>query len=72
MTFPNDLPTDIDVIADDVVSELDLQDDDTLSNLGVILGQLDPVEVENGAPRWTNSQREIIAKMNGKFSEWKE
>lgn len=68
-----DLPTDADTIASDT-EVIVCEDNQDLANVGVILGQLDPTEVDHrtGQPRWTPDQMEIIVKLNSQLREWQE
>lgn len=67
-----DLPVDSGVIAQDTIDNLDEMED--AANAGVILGQLDPLEIDlqTGLPRWNEAQREVIIKFNDELAEWRE
>ncbi len=44
------------------------------AELGVLIGQLDPTEVDlsTGLPRWNEEQRSLILRFNDKLEEWRE
>lgn len=69
-----DLPTDPDQVeasaSDFVDNELDYVA--AAVDAVLILGQLDPLEIRDFLPRWTESQREIIVKANDQLREWQE
>jgi hypothetical protein len=65
------------------VSEADLDegasnllnlDMEVLVDAALIIGQLDPTEVDTTTmlPRWTDAQRELITKARDQVSEWQD
>jgi hypothetical protein len=66
-----DIATDPEKISEDteiLISDIDMAD------VGVILGQLDPTEVDTKTmtPRWDEDQRALIIKFNDALREWRE
>lgn len=68
----DDLPTDPTDIEQDGVDFIDGLGVDEAADLIIVLGQLDPVEVANGQPRWTDEQRALIIRAKDKFNSWSE
>lgn len=73
MIKPQDLPIDIQDIASEVEAIVAEETED-LADVGVILGQLDPTEIDlkTGLPRWTPEQMTIIVKLNDRLREWQD
>ena len=69
----DDLPTDPSEIGQDTIDLID-ESGETAANAGVILGQLDPTEIDHktGLPKWNEGQRELIVRFNDKLSDWKD
>lgn len=68
----DDLPvldSDAEQDASDFANDLDIEE---CVNVMLVLGQLDATEVVNGEPRWTDEQRELIAKASAKVQAWRE
>lgn len=66
-----DLPieaSDMELSAEDFF-EVDI---DTLVQSLVILGQLDPLEIVDGQPRWTEAQIVLIGRAGQRLSEWQD
>jgi hypothetical protein len=68
-----DIPTDSEKISEDT-EMLACEDSLDMANVGVILGQLDPTEVDTKTmtPRWDEDQRALIIKFNDALREWRE
>lgn len=68
-----DIPTDAELIGTETDGIL-TDDLDYMGNAGVILGQLDPTEIDltTGQPRWSEPQRELIIKFNDMLREWRD
>ena len=47
-------------------------DIDTLVQSLVVLGQLDPLEIVEGQPRWTEPQIVLIGRANQVLGEWQD
>jgi hypothetical protein len=70
---PSDLPTNGDDLEDGAESLLgSAADIDATIEAALIIGQLDPLEVKDGAPRWSPAQQELIVKANQLLSEWRD
>ncbi len=68
-----DIPADASFMAQQTIDMTD-ESAETAADAGVILGQLDPTEIDlsTGLPRWTDSQRALILKFNDALAEWRE
>ena len=73
MLNASDLPVDESYIAQ---QSIDLTDatQESAANVGLILGQLDPTEIDlkTGQPRWNEGQRALILKFSDALAEWNE
>lgn len=61
MLDPAEIPnTDLDDISEAARDALDTDNDEIMANLLVVVGQLNPIELVDGKPRWTSAQQKLI------------
>lgn len=70
---PDSLPTDPADVEQDAQAFFD-RDIDTLVQSMIILGQLDPTEInlQTGLPRWTPEQMKVISGARSQLATWQE
>lgn len=66
---PEDYPVSIGHMEDDAEGRIDSTE---LVDAVIILGQLDPLEVLDGKPRWSENQQVLIMRCVDQVAEWQD
>ena len=65
-----DLPVDPSKVDEDAIDFFENGAADIEANAVLVLAQLDPLELVDGQPRWTNEQRDLILNASTLVSDW--